>query len=76
AYVRRQLAAVPATAASPGATTARRDTAYAHIEARLRRALSTKVAVVPQKKGARIVIDCYSAEEFDNVVQSLLGGDL
>lgn len=76
AFVRRQLAAAPATAATPGAATARRDSAYAHIESRLRRALSTRVAVVPQKKGARIVIDCYSAEEFDNVVQTLLGGDL
>ncbi len=76
AYVRRQLAAAPATSATPGAATARRDSAYAHIESRLRRALSTRVAVVPQKKGARIVIDCYSTEEFDNVVQTLLGGDL
>lgn len=75
-YVRRQLADAPATATTPGAATARRDSAYAGIESRLRRALSTKVAVIPQKKGARIVIDCYSAEEFDNVVQALLGGDL
>ena len=75
-YVRKQLADTPATTNTPGAATARRDSAYASIESRLRRALSTKVAVVPQKKGARIVIDCYSAEEFDNVVQTLLGGEL
>jgi len=76
AYVRKQLADAPATSATPGAATARRDSAYAGIESRLRRALSTKVAVIPQKKGARIVIDCYSAEEFDNVVQTLLGDEL
>ncbi len=76
AYVRKQLADTPATTNTAGAATARRDSAYAGIESRLRRALSTKVAVIPQKKGARIVIDCYSAEEFDNVVQALLGGDL
>jgi hypothetical protein len=39
----------------------------------LRRALSTRVSVVPQKKGARITIDCYSAEEFDHVITTLLG---
>ena len=74
--VRKQLAAEPATSRTPGATTARRDAAYSGIEARLRRALSTKVSVVPQKKGARIIIDCYSAEEFDNVVAALVGDDL
>lgn len=72
-YVRRQLAVAPATSASPGAQTARRDTALADIEARLRRALSTRVKVEPQKKGAKIVIECYSSEEFENVVSTLLG---
>ncbi|GMV84391.1 MAG: putative chromosome partitioning protein ParB [Dehalococcoidia bacterium] len=72
-YVRRQLAVAPATASTPGAQTARRDSALADIEARLRRALSTRVKVEPQKKGARIVIECYSSEEFENVVSTLLG---
>lgn len=72
-YVRRQLAGAPATASTPGAQTARRDSALADIEARLRRALSTRVKVEPQKKGARIVIECYSSEEFENVVSTLLG---
>ncbi len=72
-YVRRQLAASPATAAKPAAQTARRDATLADIEARLRRALSTRVRVEPQKKGAKIVIECYSAEEFENVVATLLG---
>ncbi len=72
-YVRRQLAEAPATVSSPGAQTARRDSAYGDIESRLRRALSTRVKVEPQKKGAKIVIECYSDEEFENVVSTLLG---
>jgi len=72
-YVRRSLASVPETAASPGAVTARRDAAISDIEARLRRALSTRVRVEPQKKGAKITIECYSTEEFENVVATLLG---
>jgi len=76
AYVRRALAASPVTASAPGATTARRDANISDVEARLRRALSTRVSVVPQKKGARITIECYSAEEFDNVVNLLLGDRL
>ncbi len=72
-YVRRQLAATPATTASPGAQTARRDSALSDIESRLRRALSTRVKIEPQKKGAKIVIECYSTEEFENVVSTLLG---
>lgn len=72
-YVRRQLAASPATAARPAAQTARRDATLADIESRLRRALSTRVRVEPQKKGTKIVIECYSAEEFENVVATLLG---
>ncbi|MFN0146655.1 MAG: ParB/RepB/Spo0J family partition protein, partial [Dehalococcoidia bacterium] len=77
AHVRRALAeATPASAPQPaGATTARRDAALSDIETRLRQALSTRVTVVPQKKGARITIDCYSAEELDNVVRQVLGSD-
>ena len=72
-YVRRQLAETPATTNSPGAQTARRDAHIANIEQRLRRALSTRVSVQPQKHGAKIVIECYSTEEFDNVIGQLLG---
>lgn len=71
--VRRQLAGAPATVATPGAQTARRDAALTDIESRLRRALSTRVKVEPQKKGAKIVIECFSNEEFENVVSTLLG---
>jgi ParB-like chromosome segregation protein Spo0J len=76
AQVRRQLAEAPASATSPGAQTARRDASLADIEARLRRALSTKVTVLPQKKGARILIECYSGEEFNNVVAQLLAEEM
>ncbi len=72
-YVRRTLTESPATSSSPGAITARRDSAISDIEGRLRRALSTRVTVQPQKKGARILIECYSSEEFENVVATLLG---
>jgi ParB family chromosome partitioning protein len=81
AFVRKALAAeaagaAPGTPTPPGAITARRDAALADIEARLRRALSTRVSVAPQKRGARITIDCYSAEEFEGVVAQLLGEEL
>ena len=52
---------------------ARRDALYADIEARLRRALSTRVMVQPQKRGARITIECYSSEEFEQVLDRILG---
>jgi ParB family chromosome partitioning protein len=73
ALVRRSLAAAPATSTRAGAATARRDATIADIEGRLRRALSTRVTVVPHKQGAKITIDCFSAEEFDHVVTTLLG---
>lgn len=72
-YVRRTLTESPATSSSPGAITARRDAAISDIEGRLRRALSTRVTVQPQKKGARITIECFSNEEFENVISTLLG---
>jgi ParB family chromosome partitioning protein len=77
ALVRRQLSQAngnaPAHVAPP--STARRDALMADIERRLQRALSTRVSVQPQKKGARILIECYSAEEFDNVVRQLAGDE-
>ncbi len=72
-YVRRALSESPATSSSPGAITARRDANISDIEGRLRRALSTRVTVQPQKKGARIIIECFSSEEFENVTATLLG---
>lgn len=73
--VRRLLADNPTTATTAGAVTARRDANLADIESRLRRALGTRIAVTPVKKGARIVIECFTAEEFENVVQTLLGDE-
>ena len=73
--VRRALNSTPATQATAGAATARRDAGIADIESRLRRALSTRVSVVPQRRGARITIDCFSSEEFEHVVEYLLGDE-
>lgn len=77
ALVRRRLAATQAQPGSsaPPPTLTRRDVMIADVEKRLQRALSTRVTVQPQKKGARIVIECYSSEEFDSVVQQLAGDD-
>ncbi len=75
AAIRRAVAAAE-KAAQPGAPArpaARRDAVLADIELQLRRALGTRVTVAPQKKGARITIDCYSAEEVDGVVARILG---
>jgi ParB family transcriptional regulator, chromosome partitioning protein len=73
AHVRRRLnqANAAAAAGAPPASMQRRDVMIIDIERRLQRALSTRVTVQPQKKGARIVIECYSAEEFDSVVQQI-----
>ncbi len=73
--VRRTLNATPETSSSAGAATARRDATIADIEARLRRALSTRVSVLPQRKGAKITIECYSAEEFEHVIDMLIGDE-
>ncbi len=56
------------------AVAARRDPDMAELETRLRRALGTRVKVAPLKQGARITIECYSAEELDSVVEQLTGG--
>lgn len=78
AFIRRLLAGNdapgnegPPPARQPGAL---RSGPLKDIETTLRRALSTRVTVTPEKDGARIVIDCYSREEFDHVVARLLGG--
>ncbi len=75
ALVRR---AASAAVTEPGARvtrTQRRDATIADIESRLRRRLSTRVRVVPQREGARITIECFSAEEFESVVAQLLADD-
>lgn len=53
--------------------TLRRDAALSDVETRLRRRLSTRVTVTPQRQGARITIDCYSGEEFEGVIARILG---
>ena len=71
--VRKAASAMDGGGSPSVAANARRDSELADIEARLRRALSTRVTVAPQKRGARITIECYSAEEFEHVVETLIG---
>lgn len=71
ALARRGTAVTPG--GKPGGPSGRRDPEIAAIEGRLQRALSTRVTVTPQKQGARIVIECYSAEEFENVIHQIAG---
>jgi ParB family chromosome partitioning protein len=77
AFIRRLLAGNDGTgddgAPPPKAAPALRAGPLKDIETNLRRALSTRVTVSPEKDGARIVIDCYSREEFEHVVARLLG---
>jgi ParB family chromosome partitioning protein len=74
ALVRRALAETSADAGgTPASVSSRRDPGLADIESRLRRRLSTRVTVTRARKGAKIAIECFSAEEFDSVVQQLLG---
>jgi ParB family chromosome partitioning protein len=78
AHVRKVLAGPTATPAPGGggpSAAARRDASVADIESRLRRRLSTRVSVTPVRDGARITIECYSAEELDHVIGQLLGED-
>ncbi len=77
AHVRRRLNQANMVAAGPSAPPSmqRRDVMIIDIERRLQRALSTRVTVQAQRKGARIVIECYSAEEFDSVVRQIAGGE-
>jgi ParB family chromosome partitioning protein len=42
------------------------------VEDRLRKALGTKVSLAPKAKGGRIVIEYYSAEELDRLLEKLL----
>ena len=46
---------------------------WADLEARLQKRLGTKVTVQPHKQGARLMIHCFSKEELDGVVDTLLG---
>jgi ParB family chromosome partitioning protein len=46
-------------------------TEYRAVEERLKRSLGTKVTVVPKAKGGRIVIEYYSAEELDRILEKI-----
>jgi ParB family chromosome partitioning protein len=41
------------------------------VEERLRKALGTKVSIVSKAKGGRIVIEYYSAEELDRILEKI-----
>ncbi len=68
----RQLEAL--IAAAPGGGTrrgARQDPQAAAVETALRERLGTKVRVVPSKRGGRIVIDYFSAEDLERILRAL-----
>lgn len=41
------------------------------VEEKLKKALGTKVSITPKAKGGRIVIEYYSAEELDNILEKI-----
>ena len=41
------------------------------MEEKLKKSLGTKVSITPKAKGGRIVIEYYSAEELDNLLEKL-----
>lgn len=70
----RQVEALVVTYAPAKRRRARRsgaDPQLQAIEDDLRRALGTKVSVVPRKKGGRIIIEYFSAEDFTRILQAL-----
>jgi len=71
ALARRTTAPREAGPARP--TSTRTSSPTNDLEVQLRRALGTRVTVQPRGEGARIVIDCFSAEELHHVVEILLG---
>lgn len=73
ALVRITIAAPVPLPAKDDPRPERRDAVYGDLEDRLRRALSTRVIVRPQRAGARITIDCYSREELEGVLAAILG---
>lgn len=50
-----------------------RDPFYADFEEQLREKLGAKVTVLKKAKGARLVIDCYSPDEFRTVAGKIVG---
>jgi ParB family chromosome partitioning protein len=50
---------------------ARAATEYRAVEERLKKALGTKVSIAPKAKGGKIVIEYYSAEELDRILEKI-----
>ena len=46
-------------------------TEYKAVEERLRRSLGTKVSIAPQAKGGKIVIEYYSSEELERILEKI-----
>ncbi len=57
----------------PGRVAPVRDPYYADFEEQLREKLGAKVAVLKKGQGTRVVIDCYSPEEFRTVAGKIVG---
>ena len=74
--VRRLRAAREASAAEPEAAAAAtaRDPEIDRLEEDLRRALGTKVTLMPTSRGGRIVIDYFGDEELGRIYERLIGG--
>jgi ParB family chromosome partitioning protein len=65
--------AVRATRAGRARRTVRVPAAYPDLEERLRRRLGTRVNIVKNRSGGKIVLEFYSADELDRLVELLLG---
>jgi ParB family chromosome partitioning protein len=46
-------------------------TVYKDVEERIRKTLGTKVTIMPKAKGGRIVIEYYSVEELDRIIEKI-----
>ena len=46
-------------------------TEYKAVEERLRKSLGTKVSIAPKAKGGKIVIEYYSGEELERILEKI-----
>ena len=69
----RRLRARPASSAPASTHAPRREPELDHIEQELRTALGTKVTVTQSRRGGRIVIEYYAADELERLYDRLVG---
>lgn len=74
ALARKVASGEPARPSKPSSTSGRRSGQFRDLETNLRRRLGTRVTVAPHGEGAKITIDCFSGEELDGVINTILGG--